>query len=131
VIIAGGVPARPALAQRESGPAIRANRISDPIVMDGLLNEESWMRAEVLEQFLQKDPEEGSPATELTEVRILYDARHIYFGITCLDSNPSGIRATELRRDNELNNDDSFELVLDTFVTRSCSTPRTAVLGKL
>jgi Domain of unknown function (DUF5916)/Carbohydrate family 9 binding domain-like len=115
VIIAGGVPARPALAQRESGPAIRANRISDPIVMDGLLNEESWMRAEVLKQFLQKDPEEGSPATELTEVRILYDARHIYFGITCRDSNPSGIRATELRRDNELNNDDSFELVLDTF----------------
>jgi hypothetical protein len=102
-------------APESSSPAIRAVRISEPIVMDGQLDEESWMRAEPVVQFLQKDPEEGAAASEVTEVRVLYDAQHVYFGVTCHDSNPDGIRATELRRDNQLNNDDSFELVLDTF----------------
>ncbi|MCZ6750261.1 MAG: DUF5916 domain-containing protein [Acidobacteria bacterium] len=51
-------------------------------------------------------------------MRILFDTHHIYFGVICYDSNPAGIRATELRRDNSLENDDIFELILDTFHDR-------------
>lgn len=98
-----------------AAPAVRAVRISEAIVMDGLLDEESWSQAVPAPTFLQKDPEEGAAASEMTEVRILYDAEHIYFGVACHDRDPDGIRATELRRDNQLNNDDTFELVLDTF----------------
>ncbi|MBI1955538.1 MAG: carbohydrate binding family 9 domain-containing protein, partial [Acidobacteria bacterium] len=65
--------------------------------------------------FLQRDPQEGAPSSEETEVRILFDTRNIYFGIFCFDSNADGIRATELRRDDEFDNDDIFELILDTF----------------
>ena len=86
--------------------------------MDGLLSEESWSRAQPVNGFWQKDPQEGAPASEKTEVRILFDTQQIYFGIFCYDSNPAGIRATELRRDNPLDNDDIFELILDTFHDR-------------
>jgi hypothetical protein len=37
----------------------------------------------------------------------------VYFGITCSDSNPKGIVATELRRDANQELDDYFEIVID------------------
>ena len=94
---------------------VRAVRVSEPIIMDGALNEEGWALAEPVTDFFQKDPREGAPASEATEVRILFDTQRIYIGVICHDSDPSGIRATELRRDDSFNNDDIFELVLDTF----------------
>ncbi len=105
---------RPA-AREGSPPVATAVRTAVPPVLDGLLTEDAWSQAPPIDTFLQKDPQEGAPASEKTEVRILFDARHIYFGVTCYDSDPEGIRATELRRDNSLNNDDVFELILDTF----------------
>ncbi len=83
--------------------------------MDGELTEEAWALAERVTDFLQKEPREGAPASEVTEVRILFDTQQLYIGVICHDSDPSGIRATELRRDDSFNNDDIFEIVLDTF----------------
>ena len=92
-----------------------AVRTSVPPDLDGLPTEESWLAAEPAAGFLQKDPQEGAPASERTEVRILFDSQNLYIGVICYDSNPGGIRATELRRDDELRNDDLFEIILDTF----------------
>ena len=115
--------ARPLAAQRPSPepdqpPTARAVRTAEPIMLDGALDEAAWSLAEPVTQFLQREPREGAPASETTEVRILFDTRNIYFGVFCRDSNPAGIRATELRRDDSLDNDDIFELVLDTFHDR-------------
>ena len=99
----------------QDGRAMRAVRAAVPPVLDGLLTEAIWAQAEPVSDFLQKDPQEGAPASEKTEVRILFDTQHIYVGIFCSDSNSSEIRATELRRDNDFQNDDLFELILDTF----------------
>ena len=99
-------------------PIATAVRTEELLVLDGLLSEEIWSKAPPVNGFLQKDPQEGAPASEKTEVRILFDTQHIYFGVICYDSNPAGIRATELRRDNLLENDDIFELILDTFHDR-------------
>lgn len=111
-----------ARAQQRTPPAsasrITAVRAAEPIVLDGVLTEDSWSKAEPASRFLQQDPQEGAPASESTEVRVLFDTRHIYIGVLCLDSDPSGLRATELRRDNNLDNDDIFEVVLDTFHDR-------------
>ena len=115
--------ASPLAAQRpgpepDQPPAARAVRTAEPIMLDGALDEAAWSLAEPVTRFLQREPREGAPASETTEVRILFDTRNIYFGVFCRDSNPAGIRATELRRDDSLNNDDIFELVLDTFHDR-------------
>ena len=45
----------------------------------------------------------------------LFDTHYIFFAVKCFDSNPSGIVATELRRDAEMEGDDMFEVMFDTF----------------
>ena len=85
------------------------------LVLDGRLDEEAWSQADAVGNFTQKDPDEGMPATEKTEVRVLYDQENLYFGVRCWDSQAEGILASELRRDNRFNNDDSFAIILDTF----------------
>jgi hypothetical protein len=81
--------------------------------LDGTLDDPLWQHATPITNFLQREPYEGQAPTEQTEVRILYTKHEVYFGITCLDSNPKAIVATELRRDVSQELDDYFEIVID------------------
>ena len=95
-------------------PFLTATRTPGAVQLDGSLDEPGWAQAQVIAEFLQKDPQEGAPASEKTEVMLLYDTSNLYVGVRCFDSDPGGIRASELRRDNELESDDTFEIILDT-----------------
>ncbi len=88
----------------------------DPITLDGLLVEPVWQRAPVLNDFRQRDPREGSPATERTEIRVVIHQNVLYIGILCEDSNPKLIVAKEMKRDGNVEGDDSITLVLDTYL---------------
>jgi hypothetical protein len=77
----------------------RATRVDRAPKLDGTLNDPLWLQASPVDDFLQREPFEGQAPTEKTEVRILYTKHEVYFGISCLDSDPKGIVATELRRD--------------------------------
>src|SRR5438445_4310725 len=81
--------------------------------LDGTLDDQLWQSAKVITDFRQREPNEGEPATEKTEVRILYTRRAVYFGILCYDSVPSRIIATELRRDVNQDLDDHFEILIE------------------
>ena len=83
--------------------------------LDGRLDEPVWDRAPLASDFLQREPREGEPATESTEVRILYSKQALYFGVFCHDSQPESILATELQRDDQMRSDDTFAVSLDTF----------------
>ena len=100
---------------QHEGRSLTAFQTPESPVLDGFLNEPLWQAASVADQFVQEDPNEGMPATERTEVRVLYDNENLYFGIRCWDGQAGGILARELRRDNGLGNDDSFSIILDTF----------------
>lgn len=99
----------------EQAKAARALRIYSQINLDGSLDESVWGEAPANSGFLQKEPREGEPATEQTEFKVLYNEKSVYFGIICFDSDPAQIKATELRRDNDLEKDDSIAIILDTF----------------
>lgn len=90
-----------------------AARAEHPPKIDGSLEDPVWANAPVISDFRQHEPLETQPATEKTEVRILYDSRHVYFGIHCYDSNPKAIVATQLRQDLSQDLDDNFEVVID------------------
>jgi hypothetical protein len=90
--------------------AIRVDRAPK---LDGTLDDPLWNQATPITNFLQREPYEGQPPTERTEVRILYTRHEVYFGIICFDSNPKGIVATELRRDVSQELDDYFEIIID------------------
>ena len=81
--------------------------------MDGTLDDPVWSSAPAIDDFRQREPRETEAATERTEVRILYDSRHIYFGIHCYDRDAHGIVATQLRRDVSQDLDDNFAVMID------------------
>jgi hypothetical protein len=90
-----------------------AFRVEHSPKMDGALDDPLWQLARPITDFRQQEPREGQPATEKTEVRILYTQHAVYFGIHCFDSNPSRIIASELRRDVSQDLDDHFEILID------------------
>lgn len=96
-------------------PAIPLN---DAIKIDGRLDEPAWRSVEFQGDFLQREPLEGSPASERTEVGVLFDKSNLYFGIKCFDAEPQKIIAREMRRDGVVDDDDYFEIVLDTYHDR-------------
>jgi len=51
--------------------------------LDGTLSDRLWELAKPITDFRQREPREGEPATEKTEVRILYTRHAVYFGIHC------------------------------------------------
>ncbi len=67
--------------------------------IDGVLDDPVWQRALPLSGFTQVDPDEGSPATEDTEVRVLYGADAFFIGVRAYDSRPDQIAAQLSRRD--------------------------------
>ena len=86
------------------------------IDLDGRLEESVWSRAAPAADFVQLDPDNGAPATEKTEVRIVFNRERLYIGVTCFDSNPAGIRGKQLLRDADLGSDDRFMWSIDTYL---------------
>ncbi len=105
--------AAPLAVQGGGGTIAEAVRVEHPPKVDGSLSDPVWQTARLVSDFRQREPNEGEPATEKTEVRILYTRHAVYFGIHCYDSEPSRIVATELRRDVSQNLDDHFEILID------------------
>lgn len=105
------VPRRAAAVS--SPPMAAAVRVERAPQLDGTLNDPLWKLAKPIDDFRQQEPYEGEPATEKTEVRILYTEKAVFFGIHCYDSQPSRIVATELRRDASQHLDDHFEILID------------------
>ena len=104
-----------ALPLTASGQEAIAHKVPRGPAIDGQLTDDVWSSAQPIVEFRQKEPREGELATEKTTVRILYDDTQIYIGVQITDSAPAEIRAAELRRDNTLESDDSFAVLLDTF----------------
>ena len=91
---------------------LQARRASRPIVLDGALDERDWAEAPAATNFTQSDPHEGEPASERTDVRVLYDADRLYIGVFVHDDHPIVVNA--LSKDFDTSNADIFEVVLDT-----------------
>ena len=130
VILLAGVacasrPGGSALAQQvvppqENQPQRRARafRIASPPLLDGRVNEPAWEKITPAGDFIQQEPFQGSPATEKTEIRFAYDDHNLYIGIICFDSQPDDIVVTQNRRDGNLTDTDSIQILLDTFHDR-------------
>jgi len=85
------------------------------IRLDGKLNEPCWLDAPAIENFTQREQNEGAPATEKTRIAVVYNINEIYFGIWCFDSEPDKISAQQMARDFFWRSDDNIELMISTF----------------
>ena len=110
-----GPGAAMALTDLERAHQIVGVRVTTPPRIDGMLDEAAWQLATPISGFTQSKPREGEPATEATEVRILYDSSAIYIGAKLYDREPDRVVATVLRRDEDQAENDAFAVTLDTY----------------
>ena len=98
-------------------PLARAAPVDDGPLIDGdVLNDPAYADARLATGFVQSRPFEGQPASERTEVRIVYTGDTIYFGVVCYTEDPSTIIAADSRRDSDMRETDSFQIMLDTYL---------------
>ena len=115
--VVAGQGSPPGQAQAEHDTILRAIPVSGAPKLDGILDEPLWKDAPLFDKFVQQVPDEGKPATERTEVRIVYTSDKLYFGVTVFYSEPHKMIANELRYDQPrmYAQDDTFSIMLDTF----------------
>ena len=83
-----------------------------------MLDEPFWADIAPVTGFRQRDPVDGAPASERTEVRIAYDGDALYFGFTFFDSEPGRINRAILHRGGRIDKDDRVIIGLDTYFDR-------------
>ena len=109
----------PGPARAQTGPTASASRASGSPVIDGdVLGDPVWANVPPVTDFTQTAPDEGEPATERTEIRIVFTEDTLYIGVVCYDREPGAIIVTDSRRDSSLADSDSVQLILDTFLDR-------------
>ena len=122
--------ANPAAAQSTSPPVpagvftrdpatgranLHAIRLDTALRIDGHLDEAVYGVTPVSD-FLQMEPKAGEPATEKTEVWVLFDRQHVYVAMRVWESRPDLIVANEMRRDsNNIRMGDCVAVSFDTF----------------
>lgn len=85
------------------------------IKLDGRLNEDVWKKAMRISDFTQREMEEGKPATEKTEIAIIYTTNKMYIGVWAYETDPSKIRAAQMKRDFNWRGDDNVEIIFSPF----------------
>lgn len=105
------------LAAQQS-PTTTATQVATGPVIDGRLDDETWSGLMPLTGFTQREPTEGQPVSQRTEVRLAYDDQALYVGAWMFDDDPSGIVFGQTLRDASLNDSDAFVVVLDTYLDR-------------
>ncbi|WP_257667068.1 carbohydrate binding family 9 domain-containing protein [Parapedobacter tibetensis] len=84
--------------------------------MDGFLDESDWGKTEVASNFTQIQPQTGNKAYFITEVKSLYTASSLYFGIVCYDTiGRNNVKAPDLKRDFNFQNHDLVGITIDGF----------------
>ena len=85
--------------------AVHAVRVNRAPAIDGHLTDEGWTLAQPATDFTQRDPDEGQPATERSEIRVLYDDEAIFIGVRMFDSQASLISGRLSSRDQDADAD--------------------------
>jgi hypothetical protein len=92
---------------------IHAVRLTEGFHVDGNLSESIYQQPGVKE-FYQKDPNQGEPVSEPTEVWVAYDDAALYIGAMLKDSHADSIIPRLSRRDNDVGGD-QFAVGIDSY----------------
>jgi hypothetical protein len=108
------------MTRDESGKAtVRATRLREPLAVDGRLDDRVYTQVRPFDDLIQVAPEYGRPATERSEIWVMYDAEHLYVAARLWDDAADRMLANELRRDaDNVRDNDHFGVMLDTFHDR-------------
>jgi hypothetical protein len=113
-------PQPPSVIARDDGRAtIRATPLATALNLDGRLDEPVYASVPAMTDFVQQEPRDGAPATERTEVWLLFDQDYVYVVARCWESEPDRMIANEMRRDNfGIIQNEALAFSFDTFYDR-------------
>ncbi len=95
---------------------VRPRRTLTPPTVDGLLDDAVWGDAARITEFVQRQPQDGAPATEDTDVYVAYDDANLYLAFHAKYENPDMMRANRVDRDRAGFGDDTISVYFDTFL---------------
>ncbi len=119
-VVAAGHPPPPAGAtagSRAGATSALATRVSTPPVLDGRTDDPAWQHAQVIDRFLEYDPDEGRETRFKTEVRVTYDDGNLYVLARMYDPAPDSIISLLSRRDVRTQSE-QLKLVIDSYHDR-------------
>ena len=96
--------------------SVQPERTQTPPSIDGRLDDAVWSDAARVTDFVQRQPLDGAPATEKTEIYIAYDSSTIYLGFYAHYEDPGIMRANRSDRDRAGFSDDIFSVYFDPFL---------------
>ena len=97
-------------------PEVKINYIeNDPIIDGNVINDKIWNSIFPITSMTQVTPNFGEPSSEKTEIRLAYTDRNLFISVVGFDSDPSKIVVSDSKRDADLNDEDSFLFILDTY----------------
>ena len=95
-------------------PVVQAANMTSTPVLDGrVLGDSAWIGISPTSDFWQVQPDDGEPATQKTEVFVGFSDDAVYIGVIAYDDDPDAILVTDSRRDSDLGETDSFQVVID------------------
>src|SRR5262245_16349361 len=102
---------------------VRAVRVTQPLRIDGALDEALYRDVRSISDFIQVEPDGGQAATERTETWIAFDEDYVYVSFKVWDSRMDTLVATEMRRDstNSWQGNDLVSFIFDTFYDQRTS----------
>ncbi len=115
-------PVAPAVITRDTAgdATVRAIKLSAPLKLDGVLDDEVYVREAPFGGLIQVAPDYGQPASERSDIWISYDTENIYLSCRCWDASPpEEWVVNELRRDTPgVRNNEHIGVLFDTFYDR-------------
>lgn len=118
LIVPAAASSQTPAANGNSTKVVRVVRVDTPPVIDGRLDEAVWGQADVITDFHQVRPGDGTAPSERTEVYLLYGDDALYIGARMYDSEPDRLAAPTVRHGQGLGRDDRLVVILDPFNTR-------------
>ena len=101
--------------KKNSAYQLHIRKATSAIIVDGSMDEQSWLDADVAKNFFEMLPMDTSHAIVPTEVRMTYDDVNIYILATCFKVKPVKYMVESLRRDFNFGKNDNFIFFLDPF----------------
>lgn len=94
---------------------LRIHKTTEPIVIDGAMNETAWQEAETADNFFMVLPMDTSKARVITEIKMTYDKENLYIIAVCHLQKKVQYIVESLRRDFAFSKNDNFIFFLDPF----------------
>jgi hypothetical protein len=117
--VEGAEPGRTAAAPRLPASVVEATPLPEAsaLRLDGELTDEVWGQAPAISGFLQREPQEGAPASLDTEFRVAYDNTHLYVAVRAHDPDPNQLVGILTRRDGQ-SPSDWIRVFIDSYFDR-------------